>query len=337
MAYTSEITNEQKFKIFAPFFESVRADSSDKHVDYDCLFCNNPVLPKSTGARSFSGTSIVWAHVPCLEVVPEAHITYDAKMKHKLHAALKEKQALARKEANKNKAPENHICASADESEIRLTVEAEYEARMQRAIEVIQMLQGQIAEKDRQLAILTAPVGVAMAEKDALKRAAQQDVAPEEKADSKASVKRCGYARKDGSPCAWNVGKSPCPHHKAHASDTAVVKAMSDPKNEVHIDVVKAESKPVEKTQIRPEDGTYTVTFYELAQGDSLARLGKPGVMEGKYMPYVSYLFADSSLVKTFKSIPKESLVTVDIRRAKIENVTVEKAPESKGKRGKAA
>lgn len=346
MAYTSAITDDQKYKIFAPFFESIRAKTASKYVDYDCLFCSKPVLAETSAARSFTGTAIVWAHPECLRTVPGAALSTDKKAKHKAHEAFKERQAVARKAARDEKqtsAPAPDIAAIT--AEITTTIEAKYKDAMQTAIDYIASQRLRIDTLEALLERYQA-TGVwlqAPAPRDEAPVLDQQTVnarqndsalTPAEKAQDKPGVIRCGSPKKDGAPCQWNTAKSPCRHHGV----PAVVKAMSDPKNETTVDVVKTESSATLNT-VKPTSGEFDVTFVELSPGQSVIRLYQAGVMQADTDRFAGYLPDDASIITAFKTIPNGSRVRVHIKNSKVISVKLlvptESAKKAKKNAGK--
>lgn len=329
MAYTSEITSAQKYQMFSPFFQSTRAQGENKRVDYACLFCNQPVKPLTVAGRSFTGTAITWAHVECLRAVPGASISTDGKAKMKAHTAFKERQSVARKAANAEKAPAQHVCPSLDETAIRAAIDAEYEERMQRVIVAITTRDQRIASLEEEVRVLRAPsIALTYVEPAPVEETPAPLIAhPEATHDQdKPGVIRCGRPTKSGDACKWNIAKSACRHHGGHA---AVVQAMSDPQNETTVDVVEQETTPAPTVPTfgteRPVKGTHVAVYDGMNEAGTIFGLGGPNFQNAaSTTEYHGYnYFATDELRPTMRQLVQGSSVSVTVADKYITEVRV--------------
>jgi hypothetical protein len=129
---------------FAPFHQGLKRFES-KHGD--CVLCDKPITIGATVGLSYSTPIVRLAHPECVESAGGSLVT-DAAAASKARQAHKRLARASKPRTSKPAAPQAaapSVDADALRQEIRAEIEAEYEARMTRAIAAIKALQAQIA------------------------------------------------------------------------------------------------------------------------------------------------------------------------------------------------
>lgn len=230
---------------FVPFFTATVLFKNDKAPAgaYDCVACGNDIGEKNTPAAiSYKNDYLgQWAHPACL-MKAKIIMTDDRKAKKAAQAVHRD----AFQASYQNKAKTTTTVSSSPaqttvktqtttppaepdlgttsiaegfmkaQTELRATIEAEYEARLTAMVSIIQAKNERIAtlESDNEkLAMeLSRIIVTSVSDDQRTKNARMNDSAltPQE-------LGRCGAPKKDGTACRWDTSKTACMHHNRAA------------------------------------------------------------------------------------------------------------------------